>query len=290
MKVQKAVITAAGRGQRVLPLQRLVDRDGAEKAALEIIVEEVLSAGAEQVAVVICPGDEKAYHDSAGKHAGRLRFVVQDHPRGYGDALLRAEQFVGDEPFLHLVSDHLYVSGSPRSCAQELVSAAVENGCAMSAVHPTRESMLPLYGAIGGRRVAREVRLYEIETVLEKPTPTQAEQELMISGLRAGHYLCFFGMHVLTPAVMGLLKSQLERLEEGRSLPLSPALAELARREKYLALELLGARYNIGVKYGILTAQIALALAGKDREEVLAQLLELVAARPGRAGEGSANG
>jgi UTP--glucose-1-phosphate uridylyltransferase len=56
-------------------------------------------------------------------------------------------------------------------------------------------------------------------------------------------------------------------------------LVELARREKYLALELAGSRYDVGVKYGLLTAQMALALTGDDREEVLARLLELLAQR-----------
>ena len=46
-----------------------------------------------------------------------------------------------------------------------------------------------------------------------------------------------------------------------------------------LALELDGARYNIGVKYGLLMAQLALALSGSDREEILAKLVELLAAR-----------
>ena len=63
------------------------------------------------------------------------------------------------------------------------------------------------------------------------------------------------------------------------SITLSSALAELARREKYLALEQTGARYDVGVKYGLLTAQLALALNGRDREEVLARLLELLAQR-----------
>jgi UTP--glucose-1-phosphate uridylyltransferase len=279
MKIKKAIITAAGQGQRLLPLQRLVDRDAAEKTALEIIVEEVLGAGVEQIAVVVCPGDQAAYREAAGKHKERLRFVEQVNPRGYGDALLRASQFVGNEPFLHLISDHLYVSGSAKRCAEELVAAAIENQCAVSAVQPTRENMLPLYGTIGGRRVIGKPRLYEVEIVLEKPTPTQAEQQLIIPGLRAGYYLCFFGMHVLTPAVIDLLANQLERLSPGQTLALSPALAELASRERYLALEVVGARYNIGVKYGTLTAQLALALAGEDREEILAQLLELVAAR-----------
>ncbi|MEI8198110.1 MAG: sugar phosphate nucleotidyltransferase, partial [Phycisphaerae bacterium] len=111
MKVNKAVITAAGRAQRSLPLHRFVDRDGQEKTALQIIIEEVLAAGVQEIAVVICPGDEAAYREAAGSLAGRLCFMEQDHPRGYGDALLRARSFVDNEAFAHLVSDHLYISG-----------------------------------------------------------------------------------------------------------------------------------------------------------------------------------
>lgn len=280
MKVRKAVITAAGRGQRGLPLQRIVDRDGNEKTALVIVLEEVLSAGVEEVAVVISPGDAGAYREAAGGYANRLTFVEQDKPRGYGDAILRARGFVGDEAFLHLVSDHLYVArDSEGRCAQQLVKTAVANACAVSAVQPTRESQLAYYGTIGGKRVTQQGRLYEVEQVMEKPTPTQAEQQLIVPGLRAGHYLCFFGMHVLTPTVMAVLQEQLSSLGAGDSLTLSGALGALAKREKYLALEVQGARYNIGVKYGILTAQLALAMAGKDREDVLAQLVELVSTR-----------
>ena len=42
MRIRKAVITAAGRSQRSLPLQTLIDRDGVEKPVLRIIVEEAL--------------------------------------------------------------------------------------------------------------------------------------------------------------------------------------------------------------------------------------------------------
>jgi len=279
MKIRKAVVTAAGKSQRLMPLQRFVDRDGAEKTALQIVVEEVLAAGVEEIGVVICPGDATAYKDAAGTHAGRLSFFEQHNPRGYGDAILRAADFVSGEAFVHLVSDHLYVSRGEGRCAEQLVKAATANACAVSAVQPTRESMLPYYGTIGGRRVAQQQRLYEVEVVMEKPTPTQAEQSLLVPGLRAGHYLCFFGMHVLTPAVIDILRKGLANLGSGDTLTLSSALAQLSRSEKYLAYEVQGARYNIGVKYGNLTAQLALAMAGKDREEVLAQLVELVAAK-----------
>ena len=113
--------------------------------------------------------------------------------------------------------------------------------------------------------------------MLEKPTPTRAEQELIVPGLRAGHYLCFFGMHVLTPAVMDLLGEALAQASSG--VALSSSLARLARRERYLACELQGRRYDIGAKYGLLTAQLALALDGQDRDEVLSGLVELLASR-----------
>ena len=148
----------------------------------------------------------------------------------------------------------------------------------MSAVQATHESKLPYYGTVGGRLVAGQKGLYEISEVLEKPTPTEAEQRLIVPGLRAGHYLCFFGMHVLTPAVMELLAEDIQRAGE-RSVHLTTALAKLAKRERYLACELQGRRYDIGVKYGLLTAQLALALDGQDRDEVLSGLVELLARR-----------
>ena len=279
MRVKKAVITSAARQQRGLPLQTLVDIDGIQKSALQIIIEEAVAAGVEEVAVVICPGDQEAYRTAAGDKAGALTFIEQAESLGYGHALYCAAAFTGSDAFLHLVNDHLYVTRGGQRCAQQLVERAAAEACSVSAVQPTRESVLPFYGTIGGHRVQKSVNLYEVETVIEKPTPTEAEQKLLIPGLRAGHYLCFFGMHVLTPAVMDIL-GQLLAANDGRGpVQLSHALAKLAGRERYLALEVVGRRHNIGVKYGLLMAQLALALDGSDREEVMAQLLELVATR-----------
>ncbi|HTL55742.1 MAG TPA: sugar phosphate nucleotidyltransferase [Candidatus Limnocylindrales bacterium] len=278
MEIKKAIITAAGKSQRTLPLQTLVDRDGSTKTALRILIEEILSTGVEQICVVICPGDQTAYEAAAGGKSGRLQFVEQTTPRGYGDAVLCAREFVGKEPFLLLVGDHLYVSGGPKRCAEQLATIAASENCSVSAVQATHESKLPYYGTVGGRLVAGRKGLYEIAQVIEKPTPTEAEQKLIVPGLRAGHYLCFFGMHAFTPIVMELLAEQVAGGPD-QIVHLSAALARLAERERYLAAELSGRRYDVGVKYGLLTAQVALALDGQDRDEVLTGLLELVARR-----------
>ena len=274
MDIRKAVITAAGPGQRSLPLQTLVDRDGKTKTALAIIVEEALNSGAEEICVVVHPGDAEAFRTAAGPHGKQLQFVEQKGARGYGHAVWSARDFTDADPFLLLVGDHLYLSREARSCARQLVEVAAAEACAVSAVQATHESKLPYYGVAGGRLAENRKGLYLVSDVLEKPTPTVAEQQLIVPGLRAGHYLCFFGMHVLTPKVMELLG---EEITAGRPAGLSQTLARLVASERYLACELQGRRFDIGLKYGLLTAQLALALASPARAEVLAGLVELLA-------------
>jgi len=277
MEIKKAIITAAGKGQRTLSLHTFVDRDGISKTALQIIIEEILDSGVEEICVVIYPGDADSYRAAAGKYASKIKFVEQTAPLGYGHAVFCARDFVGNQPFLLLVNDHLYISATNKRCAKQLVEIAAAENCSISAVQATHESKLPFFGAVGGRRVSNREGLYEISTVLEKPTPTEAEQHLIIPGLRAGYYLCFFGIHALTPAVMDLLAEEVARCGEKGGVQLSPALARLPNFEKYLACEIKGKRYDIGSKYGILNAQLAISLSGKDRDEVLRNLVELLA-------------
>lgn len=277
MHISKAIITAAGPGQSALPLQKLVDRDGNEKTALEMIVEEVDSAGIESIALVIGAGHEEAYRSAAGNYLDRLTFITQPVAQGYGQAILCAKDFVGNSPFLHLVGDHLYLSKQTKRCAQQIIEIAAKENCSVSGVHPTKEKMLPYFGAIGGQRLPQTDHLYEVKRVIEKPTPTRAEQDLTIAGFRSGHYLCFFGMHVLTPVVLDILESIVERND--RPVALSEALNELASRERFLACEIDGQRHNIGVKYGLLNTQLAFALSGVDRDQILSDMVELLASR-----------
>jgi UTP--glucose-1-phosphate uridylyltransferase len=280
MNIPKAVVTAAARNQRTLALQTVIDRDGCEKTVLRVIIEEIRRAKVDEIAVVISPGDEAAYARGMGDQT--VRFIEQTEASGYANALYSARSFIRGDPFLHLVGDHLYVGRNGKSCAKKLVDVAAMEGCAVSAVQSTRETQLPHYGAIGGQRVHGKHDLYRIENVIEKPTPTEAEQTLNVSGLRAGHYLCFFGMHVLTPGFMELLE---RRVNGALPATVSGVLAELARREQYLALELASRRYDVGVKYGLFQAQLALALSGQDRDVVLAQLVENLALQTSDAGE-----
>ena len=259
-------------------MQTLFDQEGVERSVLSLILREALRAGISETCIVVWPGDEEPYAKLLSNDAARLTFVAQTEPRGYAHAIACARSFVGDEPFLHLVGDHIYVDPQSTGCAQLLVEAASAEGSAISAVQVTRENLLPLYGTVGGQPIPGKAGFYRVDTVVEKPTPTEAEQRLVVPGLRSGHYLCFFGMHVLTPAIFDIIAGL--PAASGAARPtLSAALAILSQREQYLAMVQTGQRFDVGVKYGLFSAQLALALNGKDRDTVLAEMVNVLASR-----------
>lgn len=285
MQVRKAVVTAAAPDQNRIPTQQLVDRSGVDKSALQLILEEILSSGVEEICLVVRPGDQKSFEQAAGELVGSLRFTEQPEPLGYADAILRAKSFVGAEPFLHLVGDHLYLSDSDVACAKQLVEVASEFSCSVSAVQSTRENKLPYFGIVSGTRVAKHDGAFEVQRVIEKPTPTRAEQELVTAGLRSGHYLGFFGMHVLTHDIFEALE-QVTADERFSRPTLSDALDVLRTRHKYMAFEVLGTRYNLGIPYGLLIAQLAIGLSGRDRDHLLTEMVDLLAQRVPATGSG----
>ena len=274
MTINKAVVTLAHPRQKTLPLQQFINGEGKSTTALHVLLDEAVGAGVESVLLVTCPGQEEAYRMAAGEHAERLTFVEQTEPRGYGDALLQARSFVDGDPFLHMVGDHLALSESEQRCSRQIISLARQEKCAVCGVQSTPESLLPYYGVVGGKLADQRKGIYLVEQVREKPSPTEAEQILTVPGLRAGYYLCFFGMHVFPPSLM----EYLERSRENGGHPsLTRALGELAAKERFLALELTGRRFDVGVPYGFFLAQMAFALRGPDRDKVMAQVIELLA-------------
>lgn len=311
MQVTKAVITAAGRGVRLYPAANTVqkamipvaDGDGVVKPVIQIIAEEALASGIEEICLVCAPGDEEQYlmqfrllHDNLlATYRGvewaqlqaakiddllkRLSFAPQKEPLGYGHAVACAQSAIGDAPFLLLMDDHLYLpSLSGQRCSAQLKSLALHESCAVTAVQPLHESLIRNYGTLTGRNYPKQPGTYEVERIMEKPSVSQAELQLFTPGLRNGFFLCLFGMHILPPSIFSYLDETMHSNENGPGeYQLTPALQLLAMREKYLALEIDGLRYDIGQQFGRTRAEIALALAGKDRDRMLAMLLSLLA-------------
>ena len=99
----------------------------------------------------------------------------------------------------------------------------------------------------------------------------------MMPGQRAGHYLCFFGMHVLKASIFEILEKYTNTLEKGKDIQLTPALEILSKEGKYLALEVKGRRYNLGTDLGWLEAQISFGLEGVNSEALLSSIVNQLA-------------
>lgn len=315
MRVRKAVITAAGRGTRQYPASTtvqkemfpLVDVDGVTKPTLQIIAEEALESGIEEICIVAAPGDAELYRQHfrslstdllpafAGKDwalreseqlarlEGVLYYVTQPSPQGYGHAVYCARNWVGDEAFLLLLGDHVYLSmdTAGRRCAHQLVDAFHLAGQPVASVKRTPERLLHLFGTVRGEPLAGRVDLYRIAALAEKPDVAYAERELRTPGLDKGEYLCFFGMHVFTPTIFDYLgHCIMHELREKGEFQLTTALAMLAKRETYLAFEARGERYDMGIPSGLVETQLALALHSPMHKEIVASVNRILATQP----------
>jgi len=86
-------------------------------------------------------------------------------------------------------------------------------------------------------------------------------------------------MHTLQARVFEILNEQFATLSTEQELQLTPALNQLAIEQSYLALQMKGRRYDLSSSYGLLQAQLALGLAGGEKEKVLTNVLRVLAER-----------
>src|SRR5947209_16673791 len=311
-KVRKAVITAAGRGTRQYPASTavqkemfpMVDRDGLTKPVIQIIGEEAIDSGIEEICIVTQPGEEAQYRDyfkrldddlvrafrgkdwaileseKLGAFGERLRFAEQHSPEGFGHAVYQAKRFVGDEPFLLLLGDHVYISDSKDRCARQLIKVFEQYMLdAVTGVQPTLERLLHLFGVIRGEGVDPAKGIYRAQLIIEKPSIEVAREKLITPGLPAGNYLAHFGMHVFSPRIFESLEYLIQNnLREKGEIQLTAAQEHLRRQtDKYWCLINRGQRYDTGIPYGLMETQLALALSGVHRTEICEAIARILA-------------
>ena len=308
-RITKAVITAAGMGTRHFPatqtLQKemmpLVDRDGTTKPTIQIIVEEARESGIEEFCLVVAPHSQERlrahFQGLPPEHARhfrgkswaieeserlvelgrRIRYVVQTTQEGYGHAVHCAREFVGGEPFLLIPGDHVCLSTSQKLCSRQVMDIFHAFGTPVSAVQRTHADFLHLYGTVVGHCLADAPRVYEVTALKEKPTVEYAEEFLRVPGLGRDEYLCFFAMHAFPPEIFAILESHIRGdVRDRGEIQLTSAQEELRRQGRYLAAEIEGARYDMGVPMGYIETQLALALNSPARRQVMARLPHLL--------------
>jgi UTP--glucose-1-phosphate uridylyltransferase len=282
----------------------LMDRDGVVKPAIQIIIEEALESGIEEICLVVNRHNRRQIEQHfqpltpdeirlfKGKDwallqmariqqiASRLTFVEQPSPEGYGHAVWCARNFVGTQPFLLMLGDHIYTSGAAKRCSRQVLDVFEQHGCTVSAVQQTPAELLHLFGTVRGARIQENPRVYEVDRIVEKPPVGLAEEELRVEGLLWGMYLCFFGMHVFHPAIFDMLQFAVDHdIREKGEIQLTSAQERLRETgERTLAAEVVGDRHDIGIPFGFAQTQAALAVNSVFRDEMLSALVRMLAA------------
>lgn len=302
-RIQKAIIPIAGYGTRLFPATKavpkalfpIIARDGLAKPIIQLIIEEALTAGIEEVCLVAQPHQvepiadyfsgtvpaairEKAelamQADRLAEIGERLHFAIQAEPQGFGHAIYCAKAFADGEPVMILLGDHLYLSETDVSCAKQLVDIYAQVGTSVTSLDICDESELHLNGIVhgysrGSLPVSNSARLFRLTHIAEKPTVDVARETLRVEGLPPQHYLCNFGIDLLTPLLFDILEHHYRNtIVTHGEIQLRDAMAELIRREGMDGYRIAGQRYDTGNPQELLKTVLAFAVHGPYRAEV----------------------
>jgi UTP--glucose-1-phosphate uridylyltransferase len=276
--VKKAVIPVAGLGTRMFPASKVIKKeffpvvgpDGLARPLIHYVVEEALESGVEQVCLVVQPGGDQEFlryfHEPVGyasrlgsealkteagrlaQIGGRVAFACQDEQKGYGHAVACAREWVGDEPFMVLLGDHIHVSATRERCARQLIRAYERVNASVSAVARTPEDQLRFFGTVTGTRTKDDGRLVHVTKIVEKPSAEMAQKHLRAPWLESGQYLCFFGQHIFTARIFDCLERLFHTVaRRGGEVQLTEAQDMLCQETgKYFAYETGGERFDLG--------------------------------------------
>jgi UTP--glucose-1-phosphate uridylyltransferase len=137
-------------------------------------------------------------------------------------------------------------------------------GHSVIAIQRVPRTAVSSYGIIRGRLVRDSEcpgRLYQIEDMVEKPSPAQAPSNLAV-----------IGRYILTPAIWKLLSSTTPGA--GGEIQLTDGLRRLLATEPVYGYVFEGKRYDAGDKLGFLQATVEIALQRPDMGKAFRHYLQ----------------
>jgi len=282
-EVTKAVIPAAGLGTRFLPVTKSMPKEMLpiiDVPVIHYVVKEAIESGINDI-IVITGRNKRAiedYFDDAPElemHLARnhkqdllktvqeisslvdIHYIRQKEPRGLGDAVLRAEKHIGNEPFAVLLGDDIIRNAKP--CTRQLIDVYSRYRCSVIAVEEVPQDKVSSYGIINGRML--EDTLYQVDDIVEKPDIDKAPSDLGA-----------IGRYIFTPQIFDCLKETKEGV--GDEVQLTDAIRLLKDRQNIYGYLFKGKRYDTGDRFGYLEAIIDFALEDDRLEPQLSRYLQ----------------
>lgn len=277
--VRKAIIPLAGFGTRMYPATRFIkkelcpvaDSDGLVKPALLVLLEELDSAGIEEICLIINPGDRALYESLlftplSDRHYSslpaqmqryeqkyqrmikKIRFAYQNEPRGFGHAVYQAAEFVGDDPVLLLLGDTIYKSGSGVPCTKQLLDAFEQYGKPVVAIQSVELERVGSYGVFAGAWENQQETVMRCSKIAEKPGIDYARDYLSVHTAAGDRVFGAFGCYVLTRKIFARLKTMIDSniVNAKGEVELTGAIAWAAGEDEVFGLKVNGRSYDLG--------------------------------------------
>lgn len=271
--IKKAVIPIGGMGTRFLPASKAVAKEFfpiVDKPVLLLLLEECLSSGIQDVFLVLSPqklylkdffkDDDFLYNRL--KETNKLHYLndffrvknnlsisfgVQKKPKGSGDAILVAKEWVGDEPFAVLFGDDInYTLPNMSPVIGQLIDAYNNTGKLIIGCKEVDKEEIHKYSScVLTKKISN--MLFETKGIIEKPDPQEAPS--LCAGL---------ARYILTPSIFSVLEKMI--VSDGRELGLTEAMDIIARNGGACAYIFKSIRYDTGDKFGYVSAVIEYAL------------------------------
>lgn len=284
MEVKKAVIPAAGLGTRFLPATKAMPKEMLpliDRPVIQYVVEEAIASGIDDILIITGRGKraiEDYFDDSPElelhlKENGKekllkvvqdvssladIHYIRQKEPKGLGDAVLRAEKHIGDEPFAVLLGDDIIRNSTP--CTRQLIDISGRYDASVLAVEEVPQEKISSYGIIRGREFLDS--LYILEDIVEKPSVEDAPSNIGA-----------IGRYVFTPEIFDCLKRTAAGV--GGEIQLTDAIRTLKEEQRVYAYAFEGKRYDTGDKASYVQAIIDFALERPAlREGIMSHLRE----------------
>jgi UTP--glucose-1-phosphate uridylyltransferase len=276
--IRKAVIPAAGFGTRLFPATKavkkeffpIVDKDGRAKPVILAIVEEALSAGIEEIGIVVQPSDRELFEDFFKHPPARELFhklspqnqeysrdledlgscitiLTQPTQEGYGHAVFCAREWVSDEPFLLSLGDHVYSSDTERSCAGQVVDVYERVGESVVSLTVMPAEIIHKAGCVAGVW-QEDGSILKVTQLCEKPAVDYARRHLRVEGMAEDEFLCVFGLYALTPKIFDCLEAHItQNIRERGEFQLTSSLEKLREEEGMTGVFVKGRCFDTGL-------------------------------------------
>ncbi len=263
--IKKCLFPAAGYGTRFLPVTKAMPKEMLPiltKPLIQYGVEEAVEAGMDTMAVITGRGKRaiedhfdisyELEHQIKGTSKEPLLNEIRDligkctftytrqiKMKGLGDAILKGEALIGNEPFAVVLADDLCINQEGKGVLEQMVKLYEKYKCSIVAIMEVPQDQIYKYGVIDGKEIEDDV--YMVSKMVEKPKPKEAPSNLAI-----------IGRYILTPDIFNVIRDTKPGING--ELQITDALMNLAKKGMVLAYKFKGQRFDCGSVDGYVEA------------------------------------